>query len=165
MTTPLDEIKKYKNRIINLICNSKDILGLLSDTPDIDIDSQQAANICHNNIFDYSYILDTQLQEGAFIFVEIEIPKRFTKTCKQVDIYVEIVCHKNYINLSNKYKLIGNRKDNIACYLSNLIEGNQNLGIGRPLLQALRGFNVPAPYTGCLLKFSTDSFILKEDEK
>lgn len=159
MSTPLDELVEYKNQIVNLIENSQDIMSLLVGIQNVDMNSDKVYSAYDNQIFDYSFIMDTQLSENTFLLIEVETKGRPTGTCKNMEVFVQIICHKDNMKLTGFKGVKGNRRDNLARQIAKLLEGSKFFGIGRLQLSDCYAVNVPSPYSSTMIVFRTPDFV------
>ena len=158
--TYLDDLVKYKELIINELASSKEVLGLLSNNPDIDPDSEEAQNVVAHNIFDYDYIDSTVERSDAFIMVESELVKPSSSTINQWYIYVQVVCAKSYNNLDKKIfrGVQGNRRDNLVLEIDKLINGDREFGIGKLTLITVGPSSVPNTFTSSMITYDVNNF-------
>lgn len=158
--TYLDDLVRYKELIINELASSKEILGLLSNNPDIDPESDEAQALVANNIFDYGYIDTTVERSDAFIMVESELVKPSSSTINQWYIYVQVVCAKSYNNLDKKIfrGVQGNRRDNLVLEIDKLINGDREFGIGKLTLITVGPSSVPSTFTSSMITYDVNNF-------
>lgn len=100
MATPLDELVNYKNKIVNLIKGSQKIMSLLVGQQNVDMNSDTVYDAYDNQIFDFSFVTDTQLTEKTFLLVEAETRNRPNDTCKNMTVYVQVICHNDSMQLT-----------------------------------------------------------------
>ena len=165
MATPLDELVEYKNQIVNLIENSQDIMSLLVGTQDIDMNSNEVYAAYDKQIFDYSFIMDTQLTEAVFLLIETETRRRATSTCKDMEVFIQVICHKDSMKLTGFKGVKGNRRDNLSRQIAKLLEGSRHFGIGELQLTECYAVNVPSPYSSTMLVFKTPEFARGRNSK
>lgn len=156
----LDELIDYKEKIIDIISGSQETIALIANNPNIVLGSEEAYKIIDENIFSYDYINSTQITSKAFIMVDVDMVRRSTSTMKDLEIYVQIVVDKSYMNLKEcGFKGIkGNRRDNILRYVDLLLNGNDEFGIGQLELQSAVGVPVPDIYTSKMLTYAIVNF-------
>lgn len=156
----LDEIIDYKNNVINTIASSQPIVGLILDDPNINMERDKAYSVYDNNLFDYNYVDDTQMQASALIMVEVEVPRISTDTVKDMVLYVQVVVSKDYMTLKPSiFKGIkGNRRDNIVRQVDLLLDGSRGFGIGKLKLESVVIANVPDGYTSTMLTYTVPDF-------
>lgn len=130
--TGLKDVIDYKYEVINEISNSQEIMGLMFDDPDIDMDSDLVYHVRDDNLVDHSFTDDTWTQEKTAIFVECKMTGTSTSTVKNMAIIIQIISPNSYIKLDRqKFKRRkGNRNDNIAVAIADLLDGEDCGEIG-----------------------------------
>ncbi len=159
MATPLDELVNYKNKIVNLIENSQSIMSLLVGHQNIDMNSSVVIDAYDKQIFDYSFITDTQLTEKSFLLIEVETRNRPNGTCKNMTVYVQVICHKDSMKLTGFKGVKGNRRDNLARQIADLLEGHKDFGIGKLQFKDCYSVTVPSPYSSLIIVFETPDYV------
>lgn len=159
LPTPLDELVDYKNKIVNIIESSQSVMSLLVGQQNVDMSSDIVYNAYENQIFDYSFVMDTQLSEKSFLLIEAETRKRPNDTIKNMVVYVQVICHKDNMKLNGFKGVKGNRRDNLARQVTNVLEGRKDFGIGRLMFSDCYAVTVPSPYTSIMIVFETPEFI------
>ena len=159
--TYADEIIDFKQQVLNTLKHSQVIVGLLADNPTINMNSEEAYAIQDNNFYDFDYADSTIVRSDAFIMVEVDIVSEPTPAVKDLEVYVQIVCHKQFMQLdATKFKGIkGNRKDNLSRQIDFLLNGSRDYGIGRLTLMDMRTVDVPKPFTSKLLSYEIPGFL------
>lgn len=165
MVMPLTEILTYKHTAINKMKNYQPLLALLSDNPNIDPASDEAALIQDKCFFDYTFADETFQSDKAVIFVEIDVRRDESYQFKSLRVQVSVICNKGYANLSpSKWKgFVGNRRDNICAVISDLLEDSDQFGIGDLQLTAADPMGVPEGFTGYGMTFTAVDFANKDD--
>lgn len=166
MAMPLTEILTYKHEAINKMKNSQQLLALLSNNPSIDPASDEAATVQEQCFFDYTFADDTFQSDRAVIFVEIDMTRNSSYQFKGLKISVSVVCNKGYADLTpSLWKgYVGNRRDNICCIISDLLEDSDDFGIGDLQLTSAGPMGVPDGFTGYGMVFTAVDFADKDDE-
>lgn len=143
--TFLDELVEYPVKALHKIGTDQTVAQLLTDNPDIDMESDEADKIFDKYLFDYIYVDGTTTETAAYICVEAEVIKAPTTTMQNMKLYVTIICHKQFMKVdATKFKgMIGNRRDNLVRYVDKLLNSSDAFGIGRLSLEGAR--TVPAP--------------------
>jgi hypothetical protein len=160
INTPLQDSIQYKSNIISLICQSPKVVGLLVDDPNVDVDSDEVYEKVKNCIFDYDYVSKTVERSDAFIMVDADMISPSSGSINNWEIYIQVVCHKNYMALDPKvFKGVkGNRRDNLMCEVDNLINGSRIAGIGKLTLFRAITSQVPDSFTSKLLTYGVPEF-------
>lgn len=143
--TFLDELVEYPVKALHKIGTDPRVVQLLTDNPNIDMDSDEADAVFDRYLFDYGYVDGTTTETAAYICVEAEMSKSPTSTMHDMKLYVTIICHKQYMKVdATKFKgMMGNRRENLVRYVDNLLNGADIFGIGGLTLLSAR--TVPAP--------------------
>ena len=143
--TFLDELVEYPVKALREIGTDPTVVQLLTDKPDIDMNSAEADEIFDKYLFDYGYVDGTTSETAAYICVEAEMTKSQTSTMQDMKLYVTIMCHKQFMKIdATKFKgIIGNRRDNLVRYTDKLLNGADIFGIGGLTLLSAR--TIPAP--------------------
>lgn len=157
--THIDELIDCSQMIVKAILNSKEVMGLIANNPDIDLDDPNIAE-WEEHVFDHAWVDDTVQEAGAFVTVDVDIPDVPTGTIKDVRIYVEVLVSKAYMKLTpSLFKGVrGNRRDNIARQIDLLINGSKDFGIGRLDLASVMTTNTTNKFTGKLLVYEVNNF-------
>lgn len=143
--TFLDELVEYPVKALHSIGTDPTVVQLLTDNPDIDMDSEEADGVFDKYLFDYIYVDGTTTETAAYICVETEMSRHQTETIQDMKLYVTIICHKQFMKVNTtKFKgMVGNRRDNLVRYTDKLLNGADIFGIGGLTLVSAR--TVPAP--------------------
>lgn len=143
--TFLDEIAEYPLKALQKIGTDPTVVGLLTNNPSIDMESDDADAVFEKYLFDYCYVDSSTDEAEAYICVEAEVPKLPTPAVKDMRLYVTIICHKQFMKIDpSKFRgIIGNRRDNLARFVDVLLNGSDIFGIGKLSLASARV--VPAP--------------------
>ena len=161
MRTPLSQIIEYKHEVMKAIKASPEIISLMANIPNIDMDSDEACDILENNFFDYSFCDDTFQSDKAVVFVEVAMQSRPSVQFKGLKVMVQVICNKGYAKLDGKLFLgtLGNRRDNIAIEISNVLDGSAEFGVGDLLLTDCEPVSTPNGFTGIGLTFDAVDFV------
>lgn len=160
----LKDVIDYKYEVINEIANSQEIMGLMFDDPDIDMDDDLVYNVRNDNLVDHSFTDDTWTQEKTAIFVECELSENQSMTVKNMAIIVQIISPNSYIKLDRKKfkKRKGNRNDNIAVAIADLLDGEDCGEIGSTIgeidLAECSPVTAPNGFTSVRLLFTASNF-------
>ena len=153
--TPLQDCIDYKAKVIAEIVSSQEVVGLLLDDPNIDMNGDRAIDSLKECIFDFDYIDRTVEHSHAFIMVDADMISPTSASFNQWELYVQIVCHKDYVDLSPKvFKGVrGNRRDNLMCEVDKLPNGSKIIGIGKLELASATTAMVPDSFTSKMLTY------------
>lgn len=159
-TFPLQDGIEYKSAIIEQICNAADVLRLLADDPNLEVEDDRAFRVCDEDIFDFNYIDRTVTRSDAFLMVDAEMIEATSGTMYAWEVFVQVVCHKDYMRLDpKKFRGVkGNRIDNLSKQIDALLNGSSLFGIGRLKLQSCNLAVVPDNFTSKLLTYRVEDF-------
>lgn len=159
MATPYDEIVDYKYKIVNTIEESQPVMSLLVGKQNVDMNSELVYEAYERQIFDYSFVIDTQLTEKSLLLIETEMRDRPNTIYKNISVFIQIVCHKDNLKLNGFKGVKGNRRDNLARQIANLLDGRKDFGIGKLMFTDCYVVSVPTPYTSLMLVFEVPNFV------
>ena len=155
----IDELVDYNQLIVNRILSSQEVMALIANDPNLDLDSDEAAD-WEDHVYDHAWIDETVQEAGAFITVDVDVPELSSGTIKEMRVYVEVLVNKSYMKLSPSlfkgYK--GNRRDNIVRYVDKLINGSYDFGIGKLDLVNVRTVTTANKFAGKLLTYAVYDF-------
>ena len=155
----LDELIDYKEKVIDLLGQSKAIVGLILDNPNIDMESDAAYAVFDNNLFNYDYVDSTVQIAEPYIMVETR-SESTSPTMKDVYLLIQIVCPKLKMKLDGKiFKGVkGNRCDNLVRQIDLLLNNSKGFGIGRLELLDVDPASVPSKYSSKLITYKVPDF-------
>lgn len=157
--THLDELIEYPDNVISALAASPIVVGLILDKPQPAMDGtdDETARL---QMFDFDYVPETNLEAKAYICVDADMVASPTGTINDMELYVQIIINKSYMELSDKtWKgRKGNRRDNLAREIDLLLNGSRDYGIGRLDLVSCRTANVPAAFSSKLLTYRIPDF-------
>lgn len=161
--TYLDELVEFPLKAIHLIGSNPTVVQLLTNNPNIDMNSDEADQIYDRYIFDYAYVDSTTEEAEAYICVESEVPNVQSMTIKNMKLFVTVFCHKKYMSLDpTKFeKLSGNRRDNLTRYIDLMLNGSEIFGIGKLSLESARIVSSPNNFTARELVYEVPEFKIK----
>ena len=164
----LKDVIDYKYEVINAIANSQEIMGLMFDDPNIDMDNDLVYNVRNDNLVDHSFTDDTWTQEKTAIFVECRLNDILTYSVKEMSVVIQIISPNSYIKLDRQvFKgRKGNRNDNIAVAIANLLEsedcGEIDSTIGDLELRECSPVTAPNGFASTQLVFDSSNFRVTE---
>lgn len=158
--TYIDELIDYKNKIIQKLGHSKEVLGLILNNPDVDVESEEAVAVIGRDILDHSYCDDTLIDVRTLIFVEASVIKPISTQMRREEFDVHIIVDRHYMKLDPEdFKGVrGNRRDNLARQINQLMQESNDFGIGLLELFDCEPFVVPKGYSGLLLRYRLADF-------
>ena len=110
----MDELVEYPVKVLQKIGTDKTVVSLLTDNPDIDMQSEEADEVFNKYLFNYGYVDNTTSETAAYICVESDLSRFISPAMQEMKIYVTIICHKQFMNIdTSKFQgMVGNRRDN-----------------------------------------------------
>ena len=157
--TDIDELVDYSYKARSLIINNQEIMALIADDPNYDLDGDTADEI-EARVKDHDYVDETTLIADAYVMVETEMTNLSSPTMKTMYLYVNVVLSKKFMDMNPKkfkgYK--GNRRDNIARLINNLLNDNRDFGVGDLKLISATVGSVPTGFTSRILTYEVPSF-------
>lgn len=158
--TSLSDGIRYKTEVIRQICASQPIIGLLGNDPDIDLGSEEASFLMDTTIYDFNYISKTVERADAFIMVDSDMISPTSGTMNAWELYVQIVCHKEYVSLDPSIfkRVVGNRLDNLTCEVDQVLNGTRLFGIGQLELSSCTTAVVPDSFSSKMLTYRINEF-------
>lgn len=150
----LKEIVDYPYTVRSLILEDHDVMSLLSNDPNYDPDSDDAAQY-EECVKDHDYVDETTLTAKAYVVIESELVSLDSTTMASMYVYVNIIISKKFMDINPRvfkgYK--GNRRDNIAMAVHKLLENNRDFGIGDLRLISATIGSVPTGFTSRVLTY------------
>lgn len=140
VNTHLDQIVEYPAKVMNVISQSNECVGLLVNKSFGDVNEDDIDIALDKYITNYEYVDNTVQEACAFIWVEAEVDRVENQQIKDMKLYVTVACHKEFMKLkSSVFKgVIGNRRDNLTRFIDNLLNGAIIMGIGSLKLESVR---------------------------
>lgn len=144
--TFLDDLVECPAKALHMIGTDPTVVQLLTDNPNVDMQSDEADEVFDRFLFDYGYVDGSTAEAAAYICVEAETSSPSSPTMQGIRLYVTIICHKQFMKLdAGKFKgMIGNRRDNLVRYVDKLLNGSDIFGVGSLTLASAK--TVPAPF-------------------
>lgn len=158
--TFLDELVEYPVKALHCIGTDAAVVQLLTDNPNVDMDSETADAVFDKYLYDYLYVDGTTMESEAYVCVEAETAKSPTPTMQNMKLYVTVICHKQFMKVdATKFKgMIGNRRDNLVRYIDKLLNGSDIFGIGKLSFESARTIPAPTGFTARELMYSVPEF-------
>lgn len=161
--TFLDELVEYPVKALQKIGTDEMVVRLLTNNPDIDMDSEEADKVFDKYLFDYGYVDGTTSETAAYVCVEAEVAKTSSPTVQDMRLYVTIICHKQFMDIdASKFKgVIGNRRENLVRYIDRLLNNSDIFGIGKLTLETARTVSAPTGFAARELTYKVPEFRTK----
>ena len=158
--TILKSIRDYKYQAISQMRASKEVMGLILNNPDINMSSEETFLAQENSFIDHNFCDDTFQSDKVVIFVEGAMVRRPSDRFMMGELYIQIVCNKDYISLNTDvFKgVLGNRNDNLASLISGILDLNTDdaYGVGNLVLVECSPKQVPSGFSSLMLVFQTE---------
>lgn len=153
-------IVTYPSTIIREFGQDKKIVSLLTNNPNIEINSDEADDVYDKYLFDYQYVDETTQEARSYICTEAEVIKQPGTEIVTMGVYIDIFCHKDFMPLDPKLfpGMIGNRRDNLVRYIDKVIKRQNLIGIGVPELVSIKSIPAPVGFTARELTYRTPDF-------
>ena len=161
--TFLDPVVDYPAIALRAIGTDETVVKLLTNNPNIDMESDEADDVFDKYLYDYTYVDGTTTESEAYICAEVEVtvPRGENKASFFNSVlYITIVCHNNFMKLDPTLfpGIGGNRRDNLVRYCDRLINGSDLFGVGKLTLKAVRSISAPIGFSVRELTYEVPSF-------
>jgi len=155
----------YPAIALRAIGTDETVVKLLTNNPNIDMESDEADDVFDRYLYDYAYVDGTTTESEAYICAEtdVTIPKGANRqSFFNSLLYITIVCHKNYMKLDPTLfpGIGGNRRDNLVRYCDNVINGSDLFGVGKLTLKSVHSLAAPIGFSVRELVYEVPSFKL-----
>lgn len=158
--TYLDELVEYPVKALYAIGSTPEVVQLLTNTPSIDMESDEADGVYDKYLFDYGYVDDSIEEAAAYICVEAECTGASSFSIKDMRLYVTVYCHKRFMDIdTSKFPgIVGNRRDNLIRFVDKVLNGKDAFGIGALQLSSARVIPAPTGFTARELTYVVSEF-------
>lgn len=154
----LKDIGSCKQRLLSAFVKNEDICELLFDKkPYTESDVEK---LLYDRIFPYLYIDDVQTQSVAYLCFEVNVPRCFSGSVKELEIIIWAYCHRDVMKYSKK-GYYGTKVDILADMVERQIRDSYELGIGKPELISATNFYPNNKYYGRELIYRVPEFKVK----
>lgn len=147
----LDEFFDYKNRLMEDLLTSKQIVKLLSDDCKT---IHKPDSLVYSQVFPYEYVPETVAHGHTFICCEVEIQRTSSKTFLTPALYVWVFTHKSKMRLPEG----GIRTDKLCSEIAKTINGSRFYGLGELDLYSVKRFAPITDYQGKVMMFQAKDF-------
>lgn len=156
----LDGLVEYPVKALYRIGGCPEVVQLLTDNPDVDMDSDAADDVFDKHLFDYGYVDSTTEEAAAYICAEADCMGAASMTMQGMRLYITVYCHKSYMDIdASKFRgMAGNRRDNLVRLVDNELNGSDIFGIGALKLDSARVVPAPTGFTARELTYSVPDF-------
>lgn len=162
-TSYIDQLVEFPAKALREIGTNKNIVALLTNNPNIDMESDEADSVFDKYLFDFVYIDSTTFNAEAYICVEAEMQKLSSPTMQDFKLYCTVICHKEFMVLNPGLfpGVIGNRRDNLVRCVDSVLNGSTIYGIGTLNLKSVKTMPSPVGFTSRELTYEVSDFKYK----
>lgn len=146
----LNELYDYKNRLMQDLLTSPEIVRLITDG-NIPSDPRSLA---YTQVFPYEYIPETVEHGTTYVCFDVDVQKSLNDTYIRYVIYVWIMTHKSKLRLDEG----GVRPDKIAIEIADAINGSWMYGLGKLDLYSSKRWAPTSDYQGKVLTFHATDY-------
>lgn len=130
-------IREYKDKILEKILTSQDIIDLLDDD---EFKAAPASGLLYKKVFPYAFVPDTVDVASTFICIEANIANVNTDSICDIELTVLVIAHVDVMRTD-----FGTRVDVVADKIDDLINHSRDFGIGKvtPLSRYPTSYSLP----------------------
>lgn len=141
------ELYEYKQKVINRLLASKEIVDGLNATVD-------ASELVYNNVFPFGVIAPIETEAKCYITVEITMPSVSTVNYffKDVMVVINVICHND---LMKTEELGIPRHDYLSAKICEILNGNTDFGYGEMELVSNTENAFTERHSGRTMRFRT----------
>lgn len=147
----LEEFFDYKNRLMEDLLTSPEILRLLSDDC---VAAGAPEELMYRQVFPFEYIPETVEHGSTFICCDVDIQQSVNKTYLIPVLYIWEFTHKSKMRLPEG----GVRTDRLASEIAKEINGSRFYGLGELGLYSVKRFVPSADFQGKVMTFNAIDF-------
>jgi hypothetical protein len=146
----LSEFFDYKNKLMEDLLTSQDIVSLLDD----EIELKDAHTLAYTHVFPYEYIPDTVEHAKTFICFDVDVQESINKTFLLPTLYIWVFSHKSKLRLPEG----GVQTDKLVSEIAKAINGSRFYGLGELDLYSVKRFAPVTDYQGKIMTFHAKEF-------
>ena len=146
----LSEIPKYRDVIIQQICNNKTIIDLLRPDEQSNIKPE---DMIYKYIYPYDHIVDKTTEVGTYLCFDVESPRIVNRAFVDLRICFWIITHDRKIVTPK-----GLRSDLLCSEIDKVVNGSKDFGLGSVELMSWGRFNPADRFHGRSLIYRTVDF-------
>lgn len=147
----LDEFFDYKNKLMKDLCNSEEIVKLLTRKTDVTVPD---TSLIYKQIFPYEFIPDTVDKAKTYICFDVDIISVPNQTYYYPALYIWVFTHKSNMRTDGG----GIMTDKVCVEINNILNGNRTYGLGKLDLYSVDRFSPADDYLGRVLSYSAIDF-------
>lgn len=147
-------ITRYKNKLMNCIINSPELISLINDYYITDGECDGAEELAYKNIFPFYYIPDTQTVSQAYVIMKVNGLGTKNKIYNKVEVYICVISHQDIM----KTDCGGTRIDLMSEIVEDLFNGRDDFGFGEMELKTNTEGEININHRCRILRFMVEDF-------
>lgn len=147
----LQEFFDYKNRLMEDLVTSNEIMQLVDDEGNYKDDYSQLA---YKQLFPYEYLPETADSGFTYICFDVDVQKYYDKTFLMPVLYIWVFSHRSRLRVPGE----GIRPDMICAKICEKINGSLYYGLGELELYSVKRFAPMTDYQGKYMTFYAKDF-------
>lgn len=144
----LNEFFDYKNRIMEDLCSSPEIVKILTEEENPSVPD---VSLPYSQVFPFEFIPETVDSAHTFICFDTDIINVLNKTFYEPALYVWIFTHKSKLRMRNGEGIL---PDKLSYEVDRILNGNRKYGMGTLDLDSVHRFSPIQDYQGRVLVYS-----------
>ena len=146
-------IVRYKNKLINTIVTSPELVALVNDDYIDDGECVDSEYLTYKQIFPYYYIPETQTEAKSYVIMKVNGLGIMGKLYNKVEVYICVMSHQDIMEVKG-----GTRIDLMGEIVEELFNGRDDFGFGEMELKSDVEVNINTTYRGRELRFVVEDF-------
>lgn len=154
----LEDFYDYKNRLMEDILTSEEIVSLVND----EVPFSESVSLAYTQVFPYEFVPETAQDGRTYICFDVDIQSVDYKTYYNPVLYVWVFSHKSRLRLPDGG---GVRTDKLCSEICKVVNGSRLYGLGEVDLYSVRRFAPMTDYQGKCITFRMKEFNRQHDGK
>lgn len=150
----LEDLFDYKNKLMEDLCSSKEVVELLLDNKDSKVPDK---TLPYRYIYPYEFIPETVDHGNTYICFDVDVADVPNKTFYVPVVYIWIFTHKSKLRCGKEFGG-GVRLDRLASEIDKILNGSRNYGLGELALKGVTRFSPILDYQGRTLVYTAKEF-------
>lgn len=146
----MDELKAYKQSVLELLWRSDDIKSIIQESANLD---NMTYDQFRKYVKNYAKNPDTIKEKGVYILFEVDPDQIHNPTTMSYRLSIWVVISEELMERKD-----GVLSDILVAKIDRLLNGNARFGIGKLGLLASKGFNVPVGFYGRYVTYVSEDF-------
>ena len=146
----LKDFTDFRTNLMQAVCSDQELVNLIYNDED---HSAPDRSLPYQFVFPIPYVPETTEKASTFVCFRLSVPSVFSKTMKDVAIYVYVVTHKDLQRTDS-----GLRIDRMAERIDTILNGSLDFGVGRLKLDKIDDVYPAKDYYGLILKYVNADF-------